>query len=300
QGAVDLFLGMLADGASVEEDDVGVRGLVGQLIALPAQTADDQLAVEHVHLATDRLDVEFLAHIVSQPWRKNQRKSVRDLILRVAARGRQCRLRPATRARSLSKEYKASRARSGVGRSGKLLARGCCHEVRGPPTTTSRFSRGSQNRAVLRTAAKRKALSDGAEGELPVFEFLNPVYLFGLAAAAIPLIIHLSRSRRTKKMRFSTTRFFTDQFLRSYRMSRLKELLLLACRMLLFFLFAFALAQPLLRPKNVRAAGLEGDRTVVLVLDNSASMGYVEDGKPLLERAREAARDIVGGLRDGD
>ena len=39
----------------------------------------------------------------------------------------------------------------------------------------------------------------------------------------IPLIIHLSRSRRTKKMRFSTTRFFTDQFLRSYRMSRLKE-----------------------------------------------------------------------------
>src|SRR3954464_3535238 len=89
---------------------------------------------------------------------------------------------------------------------------------------------------------------------------LNPAYLFGLTAAAIPLIIHLSRSRRTKKMRFSTTRFFTDQFLRSYRMSRLKELLLLACRMLLFGLFATALAQPLLRPKNVSAAGLQGDR----------------------------------------
>src|SRR4051794_30691700 len=130
--------------------------------------------------------------------------------------------------------------------------------------------------------------------------FLTPLFLVGALAAAIPLIIHLSRSRRTKKMRFSTTRFFTDQFLRSYRMSRLKELLLLACRMLLFFLFAFALAQPLLRPKNVRAAGLQGDRTLVLVLDNSASMGYVEDGKPLLERAREAARDVVGGLRDGD
>src|SRR5215813_11039198 len=113
-----------------------------------------------------------------------------------------------------------------------------------------------------------------------MFEFLNPIYLFGLTAAAIPLIIHLSRSRRTKKMRFSTTRFFTDQFLRSYRMSQLKERLLLACRIALFGLFAFALAQPLLRPKNAIAAGLEGDRTVVLVLDNSASMGYVEDGKP--------------------
>jgi len=75
------------------------------------------------------------------------------------------------------------------------------------------------------------------------FSFANLPYLFGLFAALIPLIIHLSRSRRTKKMRFSTTRFFTDQFLRSYRMSRLKELLLLACRMALFALLAMALTQ---------------------------------------------------------
>src|SRR6185369_9529327 len=79
------------------------------------------------------------------------------------------------------------------------------------------------------------------------FTFLSPWYLIGLSAALIPLIIHLSRSRRTKKMRFSTTRFFTDQFLRSYRMSRLKELLLLACRMCLFFFLALALTEPLFR-----------------------------------------------------
>src|SRR5205823_2552173 len=54
------------------------------------------------------------------------------------------------------------------------------------------------------------------------------------------------------------------------------------------------------RPKNLSAAGTGGDRTVVLVLDNSASMGYVEDGKALLERAREVARSVVGGLGDGD
>src|SRR5437763_13658607 len=97
--------------------------------------------------------------------------------------------------------------------------------------------------------------------------------LAGLLASLIPLVIHLSRSRRTKKMRFSTTRFFTDQFLRSYRMSRLKELLLLACRMLLFGLFAAALAQPLFKPTNASAATtVSGDRTVAIVLDNSASM----------------------------
>src|SRR5438128_2527998 len=77
-----------------------------------------------------------------------------------------------------------------------------------------------------------------------MFEFLNPLYFVGLLAAGIPLLVHLSRSKKTKKMRFSTTRFFTDQFLRSYRMSRLKELLLLVCRMALFALFALALTQP--------------------------------------------------------
>src|SRR3954454_7612496 len=89
------------------------------------------------------------------------------------------------------------------------------------------------------------------------FTFLNKLYLIGLVAALIPLIIHLSRSRRTRKMRFSTTRFFTEQFLRSYRMSRLKELLLLACRMALFALLAMALAQPFILPRGA-AAGRTG------------------------------------------
>jgi uncharacterized membrane protein len=132
--------------------------------------------------------------------------------------------------------------------------------------------------------------------------FLSWHYLFGVGAAAIPLIIHLSRSRRTKKMRFSTTRFFTDQFLRSYRMSRLKELILLACRMALFALFAMALAQPLYAPKErpAAAAGGEGSRSVVLVIDNSASMGYTEKGRTLLDRARTAARTVLDGLKAGD
>src|ERR1700722_17160885 len=111
---------------------------------------------------------------------------------------------------------------------------------------------------------------------LSTFTFLSPLYLIGALSALIPLVIHLSRSRRTKKMRFSTTRFFTDQFLRSYRMSRLREVFLLACRMALCALFALALAQPLVIPKG-SLFGSEGSRAVVIVLDNSASMGYTEE-----------------------
>src|SRR6516225_6660005 len=114
--------------------------------------------------------------------------------------------------------------------------------------------------------------------------FLSPLLLIGMVSAAIPLIIHLSRSRRTKKMRFSTTRFFTDQFLRSYRMSRLKELLLLALRMALCALLAIALARPLYQPEG-RAFIPGGSRAVIFVIDNSASMGYSENGLSQLDRA---------------
>src|ERR1700733_6966752 len=132
---------------------------------------------------------------------------------------------------------------------------------------------------------------------MTAFTFLSPLYLIGLTAALIPLVIHLSRSRRTKKMRFSTTRFFTDQFLRSYRMSRLKELFLLGCRMALFAFLAMALAKPLILPKGAAATvSGGGPRAVILVLDDSASMGYAEEGVTLFRRAQEAASTILRNL----
>jgi hypothetical protein len=130
--------------------------------------------------------------------------------------------------------------------------------------------------------------------------FQSGAYLVGLLAALIPLVVHLSRSRRTKVMRFSTTRFFTDQFVRSYRMSRIREVVLLLCRMALFGLLAFGLAQPLLPSRSWAAARTSGSRAVVLVLDDSASMGYAEGGETLFDRARTEARRVVEGLRPGD
>lgn len=132
-----------------------------------------------------------------------------------------------------------------------------------------------------------------------MFSFLSPLFLIGLISAAIPLLIHLSRSRRMKKIQFSTTRFLTDHFLRSYRMSRLKELLLLACRMALCALFAVSLARPLFLPRG-DALNLGQTRAVVLVLDNSASMSYQEGGETLLARAQTAGRDLLDGLQPGD
>ena len=59
QGAVDLVLGVLSDRAGVVEDRVGLTDVVSELVPLVPELADDQLAIEQVHLAADRLDVEL-------------------------------------------------------------------------------------------------------------------------------------------------------------------------------------------------------------------------------------------------
>ena len=131
--------------------------------------------------------------------------------------------------------------------------------------------------------------------------FLSPLFLAGLLAAAVPLIIHLSRSRRTKTMEFSTTRFFTDQFLRSYRMSRLKELWLLVLPDGAVRRLRGGASPGPAACRNGPAILAAGSRAVVLVLDDSASMGYTEDGATLLRtRPGRGTRDLVEGLRPGD
>ncbi|MED5449045.1 MAG: BatA domain-containing protein, partial [Planctomycetota bacterium] len=133
-----------------------------------------------------------------------------------------------------------------------------------------------------------------------MFGLQTPLYLVGLLSAAIPLLIHLSRSRKTRTLRFSTTRFLTDQFLRSYRMSRLKELLLLAARMALCALLAMTFAEPFLQ-ESIATGDPSASRSVVIVLDDSASMHYRDtDGETLLSRAAREATGIVKGLKASD
>src|SRR5262249_36781706 len=84
--------------------------------------------------------------------------------------------------------------------------------------------------------------------------------------------------------------------------SKLRELLLLACRMALFALLALALTGIFFAPRGSASApgGSSGSRTVVLVLDDSASMAYKENGVPVFRRAQEAASTILHGLSEGD
>ena len=58
------LLGVVADGAGVDEQHVGRRGIVRTDVSLPRQKPKHQLGVRHVHLAAVRLDVNARHQVI--------------------------------------------------------------------------------------------------------------------------------------------------------------------------------------------------------------------------------------------
>ncbi len=128
-------------------------------------------------------------------------------------------------------------------------------------------------------------------------QFLYPNFLWALAALAIPIIIHLFYFRRFKKVAFSNVKFLKEVKEETSMRSRLRNLLVLAARCLALAALVFAFAQPFLpSAKEV----LTGRKAVSLYVDNSFSMGAESDSAPLLQIAKDRARDIVNayGVED--
>jgi len=129
--------------------------------------------------------------------------------------------------------------------------------------------------------------------------FLNPLYLFGLLAAGIPIVIHLLTRKRPTRIPFSSVEFLREVNTAQLRRFRLRELLLLALRVLALALLSLALAKPALKG-SLGGRGVDAASSVVLLVDRSASMGAIESQKPLSERARERARAVLDALESGD
>ncbi len=67
QRTVDLVLGMLPDAARFEQDDIRVPQIWRESISSTPKTADDQFAVQNVHLTAHGLDVDLSG------WRARRR-----------------------------------------------------------------------------------------------------------------------------------------------------------------------------------------------------------------------------------
>ena len=129
--------------------------------------------------------------------------------------------------------------------------------------------------------------------------FLNPLFLFGLLAAGIPLIIHLWNRRRVVTIDFSSLMFLMAAHRENARRFQLRQLLILLLRIAIVALIALALARPFLT-LGLPVASVRAKTDIVIVLDNSYSMAYQDVDGIRFEKAKVLAIDILDTLRHGD
>lgn len=112
--------------------------------------------------------------------------------------------------------------------------------------------------------------------------FLQPWMLWGLAAAALPVIIHLLNRLRYRRIAWAAMQFLIQATRSSTRNARLRHYLILACRTLAVAAFLLLLARPI--SGGWLGATLAGAPDMVIVaLDRSASM---EAADPRLQQSR--------------
>src|SRR4051794_38226631 len=103
--------------------------------------------------------------------------------------------------------------------------------------------------------------------------FLQPALLWGLTAAGIPILLHLLQRRRYRVRRWAAMEFLRASVRRSSRRLRIEQWLLLLVRTLILICAALALARPVRYSPRWGWLGSRATSQVVIVLDDSYSMG---------------------------
>jgi hypothetical protein len=126
---------------------------------------------------------------------------------------------------------------------------------------------------------------------------LAPLFLLGLTALAVPVLVHLIQRERKTPIEFPSLMFVRRIPYQSVKRRRISNwpLFLLRCAAVLLIVLAFS--RPFLTQTPVQAAiALSSSRDVVILLDRSASMGYGDTW----QRAQAEAIRVIDGLDGGD
>src|SRR5919198_1192894 len=121
--------------------------------------------------------------------------------------------------------------------------------------------------------------------------FLNPFFLLGLAALAVPVLVHLVRRTRARRVEFPALVFVRQVPQRTIRRRTLRDLLLLALRCLALLLVVFAFTRPFFSRAGA-GREREGARSTVILLDSSLSMRHADHFAEA--KRRGAALDAAG------
>ena len=129
-------------------------------------------------------------------------------------------------------------------------------------------------------------------------QFGNPIFLWGLLAVPLPILLHLFFRRRKSRVPFSTLQFFQHRKRYLAHRRRLRELLLLLIRTLALLFLVLALARMLFQ-RMPYAFAARSD--VVIVLDDTLSMNRkLGSGETAFTLASRKAQEILDTLSEGD
>jgi Mg-chelatase subunit ChlD len=126
--------------------------------------------------------------------------------------------------------------------------------------------------------------------------FLEPLFLAGLLAAAIPIVVHMINRRKATRQEFPALRLLMESNKKEASSIKLRQWLLLALRVLLIAALALALAKPYFLSEEGVTASERLPTAVVLVVDDSASMQH----EGWWESAEERFDDQMDALRPWD
>jgi len=121
--------------------------------------------------------------------------------------------------------------------------------------------------------------------------FLYPTYFWALFLILIPIIIHIFKFRRYTTVYFSNVRALSQLKKEKKQQKHLKELLILASRILAIAFLVTAFAHPFIPPKNASVTA-NFDKAGIYI-DNSFSMLAGSEGNNLLEQAKQEALNLA-------
>src|ERR1043166_874343 len=119
--------------------------------------------------------------------------------------------------------------------------------------------------------------------------FLTPLFFLGVAALAAPILVHLVRRTRARKVQFPALVFVRQVPQRTIRRRTLQNVLLMLLRCLAILLIVIAFTRPFFTTGNSAKSTVAAGATVILV-DNSLSMRR-ENFFAAAQRRAEAAID---------
>lgn len=123
--------------------------------------------------------------------------------------------------------------------------------------------------------------------------FTTPLLLIGLAAAAIPPLLHLLARTRSRPQTLPTLRFLRETLQKTSRRRTIEHWLLLLLRSALLAGLALAVAEPILRA--AATGGVFEESELTLLLDTSYSQATTLGPETRFTRAKAAATQLLSG-----